>query len=119
MDVLYTMCLTTGGDPTTMTLEQRLRPVTELQNGWLIQFALHPLADRIENYRFDWEKDYLLKTEDNIHNNTFEGMRLYAEAFNRVGTKPEFEVYDMGQINNIRYLLTVDRSRGLFTYSLF
>jgi len=112
------LCLTTGGDPTTMTIDQRLQPVTELQpelasfNGGSFNFALHPLADRIENYRFDWEKDYLLKTENNIHNNTFQSMRMYAEAFNRVETKPEFEVYDMGQINNIRYLIESGQVKG-------
>lgn len=105
------LCLTTGGDPTTMTMEQRLAPVTELQpelasfNSGSFNFALHPLADRIEQFRFDWEKEYLLKTENNIHNNTFLSMRLYLDAFNRVGARPEFEVYDMGQINNIRYLV--------------
>lgn len=112
------LCLTTGGDPTTMTIDQRLQPVTELQpelasfNGGSFNFALHPLADRIENYRFDWEKDYLLKTENNIHNNTFQSMRMYAEAFNRVEAKPEFEVYDMGQINNIRYLIESGQVKG-------
>lgn len=112
------LCLTTGGDPTTMTLDERLQPVTELQpelasfNGGSFNFALHPLADRIENYRFEWEKDYLLNTENNIHNNTFLSMRMYSEAFNKVGAKPEFEVYDMGQINNIRYLVESGKVKG-------
>ncbi|MGN0203523.1 MAG: 3-keto-5-aminohexanoate cleavage protein [Coprococcus sp.] len=112
------LCLTTGGDPTTMTLEQRLRPVTELKpelgsfNGGSFNFALHPLADKIKEFRFDWERDYVLSTENNIHNNTFQSMRMYAEAFKHAGTKPEFEVYDMGQINNIRYLLDSGQIEG-------
>lgn len=105
------LCLTTGGDPTTMTLEQRLLPVTSLKpelgsfNGGSLNFALHPLAGRFTEYKFDWEKQYLLNTENNIHNNTFKSMREYLEAFEKCGTKPEFEVYDMGQINNIKYLV--------------
>jgi len=112
------LCLTTGGDPTTMTLEQRLRPVTELQpelasfNGGSFNFALHPLAAKVSQFKYDWEMDYVLGTENNIHNNTFQSMRMYAEAFNKVGTKPEFEVYDMGQINNIRYLLDSGQIQG-------
>ncbi len=105
------LCLTTGGDPTTMTLEQRLLPVTQLKpelasfNGGSFNFALHPLADRLTEYRFDWERDYLLNTENNIHNNTFKSMREYLGYFEESGSKPEFEVYDMGQINNIAYLV--------------
>ncbi|MCL2865568.1 MAG: 3-keto-5-aminohexanoate cleavage protein [Lachnospiraceae bacterium] len=105
------LCLTTGGDPTTMTIEQRLLPVTELQpevaslNGGSLNFALHPLAERIEEYRFNWEKEYLLKTENNIHNNTFYSMRKYIDTFYNVGTKPEFEVYEIGHINNIAYFV--------------
>lgn len=112
------LCLTTGGDPTTMTLEQRLKPVTSLKpelasfNGGSFNFALHPLAEKIKEYRFDWEKAYILGTENNIHNNTFQSMRMYAEAFNKAGTKPEFEVYDMGQINNIRYLVDSGQVKG-------
>ncbi len=112
------LCLTTGGDPTTMTLEQRLLPVTELQpelasfNGGSFNFALHPLAEKINVYKYDWEKQYILNTEDNIHNNTFKSMRMYAEKFNSVHTKPEFEVYDMGQLNNIRFLLDKGQIKG-------
>lgn len=112
------LCLTTGGDPTTMTIEQRLYPVSELQpelgsfNGGSFNFALHPLAEKITDFRFDWEKDYILNTENNIHNNTFQSMRMYAKAFEKAGTKPEFEVYDMGQINNIRYLLDSGQVKG-------
>lgn len=105
------LCLTTGGDPTTMTLEQRLLPVTKLQpelasfNGGSFNFAFHTLADKIPEFKYDWEKKYVLSTENNIHNNTFLSMRQYAEKFTEVGTKPEFEVYDMGQINNIKFLV--------------
>lgn len=103
------LCLTTGGDPTTMTLEQRLSPVTQLKpelaslNSGSFNFALHPLAERLAEYRFDWERPYLLSTEDNIHNNTFRSMREYLEIFDQAGTRPEFEVYDLGQINNLKY----------------
>ena len=112
------LCLTTGGDPTTMTLEQRLLPVTELQpelasfNGGSFNFALHPLAAKVSQFKYEWEKAYVLGTENNIHNNTFQSMRMYAEAFCKAGTKPEFEVYDMGQINNIRYLLDSGQIQG-------
>lgn len=105
------LCLTTGGDPTTMTLEQRLKPVIDLKpeiasfNSGSINFALHPLAEKLTEYKFDWEKQYLLNTENNIHNNTFKSMREYLEVFEKCECKPEFEVYDTGHINNLSYLM--------------
>jgi uncharacterized protein (DUF849 family) len=105
------LCITTGGDPTTMTVAQRLAPVINLKpelasfNGGSFNFALHPLAERFKEYKFDWEKDYLLSTENNIHPNTFKSMREYLDVYWETETKPEFEIYDMGQINNVAYLI--------------
>lgn len=50
-------------------LEQRLKPVIDLKpeiasfNSGSINFALHPLAEKLTEYKFDWEKQYLLNTE--------------------------------------------------------
>jgi uncharacterized protein (DUF849 family) len=105
------LCITTGGDPTTMTVQQRLAPVIELKpelasfNGGSFNFALHPIAEKIKEYKFDWEKKYLLSTENNIHPNTFKSMREYLDVYEKTETKPEFEVYDMGQINNVAFLV--------------
>jgi uncharacterized protein (DUF849 family) len=107
------LCITTGGDPTTMTVEQRLSPVIKLKpelasfNGGSFNFSLHPIAERYKDsdYKFEWEKKYLLSTENNIHPNTFKSMREYLDVYWDTETKPEFEVYDMGQINNVAYLL--------------
>lgn len=105
------ICVTTGGDPTTMTLEQRLRPVNELEpelasfNGGSFNFAMHPNADKFETFKYDWERPHLLKSEDNIHYNTFKSMREYLDLFAEKDTKPEFEIYDMGQISNLAFLI--------------
>ena len=53
------ICVTTGGDPTTMTLEQRLRPVSELEpelasfNGGSFNFSMHPIADKFETFQYE------------------------------------------------------------------
>jgi uncharacterized protein (DUF849 family) len=105
------LCITTGGDPTTMTTAQRLAPVIELEpelasfNGGSFNFALHPLLDKFTEFKYDWEPEYLQRTENNIHTNTFKAMREYLDTYVKTGTKPEFEVYDMGQLNNIRFLI--------------
>lgn len=105
------ICVTTGGDPTTMTLEQRLRPIYEMEpelasfNGGSFNFAMHPVAEKFDKWKFDWEKPHLLKSEDNIHYNTFKSMREYLDIFAEKDTKPEFEIYDVGQISNLAYMI--------------
>jgi len=105
------LCLTTGGDPTTMTVQQRLQPVIDLEpelasfNSGSFNFALHPLAERFETFKYEWEKQYLINTENNIHNNTFKSMKEYLEIYEKTNTRPEFEVYDMGQINNLKHFV--------------
>lgn len=104
------LCTTTGGrlgEP----VENRVRVVTTLKpelaslNAGSLNFALHHIADKIEDYTFDWEKPYLEATEDFIFPNTFKAMRQFLEIFETTGTTPEFEVYDMGMINNLAFLI--------------
>ena len=48
---------------------------------------------------------HLLKSEDNIHYNTFKSMREYLDLFAEKDTKPEFEIYDMGQLSNLAFMI--------------
>jgi uncharacterized protein (DUF849 family) len=104
------ICITTGGG-LGMTTEQRVAPVDlykpELAsfNAGSINFALFPVIPRYKEWKFEWEKQYLGFTEDFIFPNTFKSMREYCEKFNETGTKPEFEVYDSGMVNNIAFLI--------------
>lgn len=47
----------------------------------------------------------LAMTEDFIFPNTFKTLREYCEVFNKTGTKPEFEIYDAGMVNNVAFLI--------------
>lgn len=47
----------------------------------------------------------LSMTEDFIFPNTFKSLREYCEVFNRNDTKPEFEIYDAGMVNNVAFLI--------------
>lgn len=104
------LCTTTGGrlgEP----VEKRVRVATTLKpelaslNAGSLNFALFHIADKIEKYRYDWEKPYLAGTDDFIFPNTFKTMRQFLEIFETTGTKPEFEIYDMGMINNLAFLI--------------
>lgn len=104
------ICITTGGG-IGMTIDQRVAPVRAFKpelasfNAGSINFGLFPMATKQKEWRFDWEKPYLLGTEDFIFPNTFKSMREYCAVFQEMKTKPELEVYDSGMINNVAYLL--------------
>jgi uncharacterized protein (DUF849 family) len=104
------ICITTGGG-LGMTPEERLKPVNTLKpelaslNAGSMNFAIHPLAAKIKEPKFDWEIPYLKSTEDLVFPNTFKSLKIFASGMQEVGTKPELEVYDVGMINNIRYLI--------------
>jgi uncharacterized protein (DUF849 family) len=104
------ICITTGGG-LGMTTEQRVAPVTlykpELAsfNAGSINFALFPVIPRYKEWKFEWEKQYLGMTEDFIFANTFKSMKEYCAKFNEVGTKPEFEIYDSGMVNNVAFMI--------------
>ena len=104
------ICITTGGG-LGMTAEQRLIPVSTFKpelasfNAGSVNFALFHALDKYKNFKFDWESKYLAMTEDFIFPNTFKSMREFAAIFDENGTKPEFEAYDSGMINNIAFMI--------------
>ena len=104
------ICITTGGG-LGMTPEQRLIPVSTFKpelasfNAGSINFALFHALDRYKEFKFNWESKYLAMTEDFIFPNTFKSMKDFARIFGENDTKPEFEVYDAGMINNIAFLI--------------
>ena len=68
--------ITTGGG-LGMTVEERIAgavraepEVTSLNMGSM-NFNISDLADRYEDWKFDWEKPYLAGTDDHIFTNTF------------------------------------------------
>jgi len=104
------VCTTTGGrlgEP----VENRVRVVSSLSpelatlNAGSLNFALFHIADNYQEWKYDWEKAYLQATEDFIFPNTFLTMRQFLEKFASQATKPEFEIYDLGMINNLAFLI--------------
>ncbi len=104
------LCPTTGGGPG-MTHAERVGVVPELApelascNMGSMNFALFPLAERIKEYKFDWERPFLERTDEHIFPNTFKSMHYFIETMNEHGTRPELEVYDGGMVNNAAFLL--------------
>lgn len=104
------ICITTGGGMG-MTVEQRVAPVTLYEpelasfNAGSINFALFHAVPRFKEFKYPWEKQYLGMSEDFIFPNTFKSMREYCVIFNEKGTKPEFEIYDAGMVNNVAFMI--------------
>jgi uncharacterized protein (DUF849 family) len=102
------ICITTGG-AVGMSVEERLKAIPALHpelascNSGSVNFCLAPIADRIKEFKYDWEEPYLRGTYDIPFVNTFYGIENYVKTMHAAGTKPEFEVYDVGMINNLAY----------------
>ena len=103
--------ITTGGGLGMMP-EARLRPIPLYKpeiasfNLGSFNFSMHPIARRYkaEDYRFDWEQDYVEGTKDFIFRNTFGDMEMFATEMQKHGTRPEFEAYDVGHLHNLAFL---------------
>jgi uncharacterized protein (DUF849 family) len=104
------ICTTTGGG-FGMTVEQRVSVVKTYSpelaslNAGSLNFALHPILDKIKDFKHEWEPQYLGFSEDFIFPNTFKTLREFTGFFAEEDTKPEFEIYDVGMINNLAFLL--------------
>jgi uncharacterized protein (DUF849 family) len=98
---------TTGGG-VGMTIEERARVVTECRpematfNCGSFNFGIFRVHHRPE--MAPWETEYLESTRDYIFRNTFSDIYRLSELFREAGTKPEYEVYDVGHLYNLRHL---------------
>jgi uncharacterized protein (DUF849 family) len=106
------ICITTGGGAG-MTVEQRAAVVPEFKpelasmNAGSINWGLFPVLDRMSDFKFPWEPQMLAMTKNFVFENTFSAMEKVCTIMYENGTKPELEVYDVGHLYNIEYLLSV------------
>jgi len=104
------ICVTTGGGMG-MTTEQRAAPVITFKpemaslNFGSMNFSVFPIAERITEWKYAWEKLAMLASEDFIFPNTFKTMREFLSIFDANETKPELEVYDLGMISNVAFMI--------------
>lgn len=109
--------ITTGG-AIGMSSEERLAAVpickAELAscNSGSVNFCFAPIADRIKTPKFDWEIPFVKNTYQVPFSNTFQGIEDYITVMNDHGTKPEFEVYEVGMLSNIAYFVKRGMLKG-------
>ncbi len=104
------VCTTTGGG-FGMSVEQRVSVVKTFSpelaslNAGSLNFALFPILDKIKEFKYEWEPQYLAMSEDFIFPNTFKTLREFTQFFSEQVTRPEFEIYDAGMLGNLQFLI--------------
>ncbi|MDZ4393955.1 3-keto-5-aminohexanoate cleavage protein [Cypionkella sp.] len=105
--------MTTGGSAI-MSLAQRLaapmqfRPEMCSLNMGSMNFALYPMAAKITDWKFDWEKPFLEGSDDLVFKNTPRDIAFVLNEMGSLrGAKFEFECYDVSHLYMLKHF--VDR----------
>nr|WP_319383209.1 3-keto-5-aminohexanoate cleavage protein [uncultured Roseibium sp.] len=113
--------VSTGGSLVN-TMEERIAPAKWASpemcslNMGSMNFSFHPIADRIKDFKYDWEEDYIRNSEGYIFRNTFADIRYVAnELGGSHGVKFEHECYDVGHLYNLKFCMDA----GLFKAPVF
>ena len=99
--------ITTGG-AMTMTVEERLaaalafEPELASLNMGSLNFDFSGAAAKDRQWKFDWEKPYVLGSRSSIFANTFTQIETTLQLLGKErGTRFEFECYDVGHLYNL------------------
>lgn len=112
--------ISTGGSLTN-TIDERIAPALRFSpemcslNMGSMNFSFHPLAKRYDTWKFDWERDYVAKSDGNIFRNTFADIENAANQLAPHRIKFEHECYDVGHLYNLRFCMDI----GLFKPPVF
>jgi uncharacterized protein (DUF849 family) len=101
--------ITTGGG-LGMSMDDRIAAAVQAEpeitslNMGSMNFAIFNLAKRYTDWKHDWEKPFLEKSEDNIFPNTFKTIDyVITELHDKRGVKFEHECYDVSHLYNTAY----------------
>ena len=102
------ICITTGGAG---DAKERIAVVPEfkpematLNCGSMSGTAIHVYERMKDSIKFDWEKEHL-RREYFVFENNFLMMREYSQLCRENNTKPELEIWDLGQIGAIDFMV--------------
>ena len=112
--------ITTGGSPH-MSLDERLQPVLEFApeiaslNMGSMNFGLFPMLQRFSDFKHPWEREHLANSRDLVFKNTFADIERILSTCTDIGTRFEFECYDVSHLYTLAHFL----ERGLVRPPLF
>ncbi len=104
---------TTGGGMN-QTTEEKLIPIKKLEPEMCsfdpapFNFGIFQIAGRFKEYKHDWEKEYLELCKNVTFRPTFNDDIIYAKTFLEIDTKPEFEIYELGHVSYVKWLMEED-----------
>ena len=104
--------ITTGGS-SQMTMDERLAAATKFEpelaslNMGSMNFVYSGIADRVTEWKHDWEKPYVLNTYSHPFVNTFDRIEHTLRTLGANGTRFEYECYDIGHLYTLAHF--VDR----------
>jgi len=100
--------ITTGGAGTP---DERIKVVPEfkpematLNCGSLSGTSIQTYEKNKDKIKYEWEKKFLAR-EEFIFENTYKMMREYSQACRENNTRPEIEIWDIGQISAVKFML--------------
>jgi len=111
----------TTGAALGMTLDERLAAVLKAKpemcslNMGSFNFGLFHLLEKPIEWKYQWEPEALEFTRDFVFQNTFKDLELIMKRVGELGTRFEFECYDVGHLYNLAHCL----DRGLVEPPLF
>jgi uncharacterized protein (DUF849 family) len=100
--------ITTGGG-LGMSLDERLAaakwaaPELASMNMGSLNFNIAGAAARVQEFKNGWEQPYLEMTKDFILSNTFSQIERGMTELGALGTRFEFECYDVGHLYNLAH----------------
>jgi uncharacterized protein (DUF849 family) len=112
--------VSTGGSLLT-TIDGRIAPAMRASpemcslNMGSMNFSFHPLADRYDEWKYEWEEEYVRNSDSYIFRNTFADIAKVARELGDLDIKFEHECYDVGHLYNLKFCM----DRGLFKAPIF
>jgi len=103
--------ISTGGS-SQMTIDERLAgakrfsPELASLNMGSMNFVYSGIADKVTDWKYDWEKPYVLGTYSAPFINSFDKIEyVLRELGEKGGTRFEFECYDIGHLYTLAYFV--------------
>lgn len=112
--------LSTGGSLLN-TIEERIKPAMTFSpemcslNMGSMNFSFHPLAKRYDDWKYEWEKEYIENSDTYIFRNTFRDIKTVSDNLSSHNIKFEHECYDVGHLYNLKFCMDI----GLFKAPIF
>jgi uncharacterized protein (DUF849 family) len=101
---------TTGGS-SIQTMEQRIAVVPRFKpeiasfNAGTVNLGAFEAVKMKIDWKYAWEKPYLMMTKDTPFTNTWTTLEEYARTFEANNTRAELEIYDVAMLSTVDYLV--------------